>query len=183
MNTTPQYTGNSGALCNMLASAMRLVNCVLLQCSMAAVLLAAMVLTYGMSARYFLGISTEWQDEVAVFLLVGATFASSAWVQARRGHIGIEAIATYLGPRANHLRLTIADALSCAFCLFFAWKSWSLFLEAWHNGQTTTSSWGPPLAIPYFAMSTGMSLLALQILLQCHHRMSSTIPEVEKKLP
>jgi hypothetical protein len=32
--------------------------------------------------------------------------------------------------------------------------------------QTTSSSWAPPLSIPYFLMAFGMTLLALQIALQ-----------------
>lgn len=154
-------------------------NQILLQCSMVALLLSAIVLSYGMCARYFFAISTEWQDELAVFLLVGATFLSCSWVQARRGHIAIEAVAEYLTPRANQIRLVIADALSGAFCTFFAWKSWSLFIEAWSNGQTTTSSWGPPLSIPYFAMAAGMTLLSLQLLLQLASNLSPRLCGVE----
>ena len=53
-----------------------------------------------------------------------------------------------------------------AFCVFFGWKSWTLFHEAWVDSQTTSSTWGPPLAIPYGLMSTGMTLLCLQLIVQ-----------------
>lgn len=152
------------------------INRLLLQACMAALLAAALVLSYGMTARYFLAISTEWQDEAAVFLLVSATFLSCAWVQKQRGHIGIEALADLLGPAANRVRLILADGASMLFCAFFAWKSWALFHEAWSNGQTTTSSWGPPLSIPYAAMATGMTLLALQLLLQLATGLSAAPP-------
>jgi TRAP-type C4-dicarboxylate transport system permease small subunit len=66
----------------------------------------------------------------------------------------------------NRARLLIIDICSAMFCTFFAWKSWTLWYEAWAEGQTTSSSWAPPLWIPYSLMAAGMSLLALQIALQ-----------------
>ena len=72
-----------------------------------------------------------------------------------------------LGERLNRVRLLLVDLVSFAFCVFFAWKSWTLWHEAWVDKQTTSSSWGPPLSIPYGLMATGMTLLSLQLLLQC----------------
>jgi TRAP-type C4-dicarboxylate transport system permease small subunit len=135
--------------------------------SMLALLAACLVLSASVFLRYFLKVPTDWQDEVSVFLLVGATFMSAAQIQSRRGHIGIEAVASLLPPALNALRQRLCDFASLAFCAFFTWKSWTLWLEAWNEGQTTSSSWSPPLAIPYGLMSVGVTLLTLQLLLQC----------------
>ena len=67
---------------------------------MVALLVAALVLTYSVFSRYLFKAATDWQDEIAVFCIVGAVFLAGAWVQAQRGHIGIEAIASIL-PRAR----------------------------------------------------------------------------------
>lgn len=127
---------------------------------------ACLVLSYSVVIRYVLHEPTEWQDEMAVFLIIGATFLSAAGVQAKRGHVAIEALTGFLSPAANRVRLILADTISLAFCLFFAWKSWSLDHEAWVDGQVSQSTWGPPLWIPYTLMSVGMSLLCLQFMLQ-----------------
>ncbi len=139
---------------------------------MIAVALAACILSYSVAARYFFKVPTEWQDETAVFLLVGATFFSSAYVQQFRGHVGIEAVTGLLSPRVNHVRMIFVDALGFLFCAFFAWKSWTLCLEAFHEGQTSNSTWGPKLWIPYSLMSFGMTLLSLQLLLECASRIA-----------
>jgi TRAP-type C4-dicarboxylate transport system permease small subunit len=57
-----------------------------------ALIAAGLVLTCSVIVRYFLKISADWQDEMSVFLIVGAVFISSAAVQALRGHVAIEAI-------------------------------------------------------------------------------------------
>ena len=128
-----------------------------------ALVVASCVLTYSVVLRYFSPQPTDWQDEFSVFLLIGVTFLSAAWVHSQRGHIGIEALAAILPPRANRIRVLIIDILSALFCAFFAWKSWTLLREAWVEGQTSNSSFAPPMWIPYSLMSVGMTLLTLQL--------------------
>ena len=132
--------------------------------------IASIVLTYSVFSRYFFHFSTDWQDELSVFLIVGAVFMSSAAIQARRGHVGIEAIVGLLPRGVNRVRQLAVDFASFAFCAFFAWKSWTLLHEAWVEGYVSSSSWSPPLWIPYLTMALGMSLLTLQILLQLVRR-------------
>ncbi|MEA2952127.1 MAG: hypothetical protein QOD40_1670 [Alphaproteobacteria bacterium] len=134
--------------------------------SSVALVAAAFVLTYSVVTRYFLKYSSDWQDEMSVFLIVGAIFMSSAAVQAERGHVGIEALASILPPHVNYVRQIMVDFASFLFCTFFAWKSWILLEEAWVDGFRSGSTWGPPLWIPYSLMMTGMILLSIQLLLQ-----------------
>lgn len=152
-----------------LAPAARLlafVNLWIVRAGSVALLASALILTYSVVSRYFFKAATDWQDEAAVFCIVGAIFTASASVQSYRGHIGIELLASFLSPRANRVRAILVDMASFAFCVFFAWKSWTLLHEAYVDNQTTTSSWAPPLWIPYGLMALGITLLALQIALQ-----------------
>lgn len=131
-----------------------------------AMIAACLVLSYSVLTRELFQMPNYWQDEAAVFLLVGTAFMTSAWVQQQRGHIGIEAFVSLLSPLANRVRLWLVDVASFAFCTFFAWKSWTLTYEAWDDGQVSNSMWSPPLDIPYGLMALGMTLLCVQILLQ-----------------
>jgi TRAP-type C4-dicarboxylate transport system permease small subunit len=131
-----------------------------------AMVAACIVLSYSVIGRELFQMPNYWQDEAAVFLLVGTAFMTSAWVQQQRGHIGIEAFVSLLSPVANRIRLWLVDVASFAFCSFFAWKSWTLAYEAWDEGQVSNSMWSPPLDIPYGLMALGMTLLCVQILLQ-----------------
>lgn len=149
-----------------LARLLLLINRAMLAVGTAALLVASLILTSSVFTRYFLHSSTDWQDEAAVFCLVGATFLCGAFVQSLRGHVGIEALAGVLPEWLNRIRQVLVDLMCMLFCLFFAWKSWALFHEAWVDGQTTSSSWAPPLWIPYGLMSVGMSLLTMQLMLQ-----------------
>src|SRR4051812_1180945 len=131
-----------------------------------ALLAASCVLTYSVIVRYFLHISTDWQDEMSVFLIIGAVFMSSAAIQARRGHVAIEAITSILPPGVNRVRAYAVDIASFAFCGFFAWKSWVLLHEAIVKTYHSGSPWAPPLWVPYSLMTAGMALLTIQLLFQ-----------------
>ncbi|MDB5612024.1 MAG: putative TRAP-type C4-dicarboxylate transport system, DctQ subunit [Bradyrhizobium sp.] len=157
-------TGN--ALVASLARALALVNIVIVVLAALALIAACAVLSYSVLGRALFQAANYWQDEAAVFLLVGATFMTAAYVQQQRGHIGIEAFVGLLSPLANRIRLWLVDVASFLFCSFFAWKSWTLTYEAWTDGQVSNSMWSPPLAIPYGLMACGMTLLCAQILLQ-----------------
>ena len=90
-------------------------NRVLAVLSAIAVATAGCVLTWEVIGRYFLSIPSDWQDELSTFLLIGATFGSAAWTQARRGHVGIDALAQILPARVDRARRLLADACSLLF--------------------------------------------------------------------
>ena len=142
------------------------INQVIVIVASVALVAAACVLTYSVASRYFLHFSTDWQDELSVFLIVGAVFMSAAAIQERRGHVAIEAVVGLLPPRVNAVRQWVVDVASLVFCGYFAWKSWTLLAEAWVEDYHSASTWGPPLWIPYSLMTVGMTLLSLQLLLQ-----------------
>lgn len=158
----PRAPGVLGAAQRTLA----IVNKIIMVFASVALVAASLILSYSVLVRYYFKAPTYWQDEASVFLLVGATFFTAAYVQSRRGHVAIDALVGFLSPRGNRIRLMLVDLASLLFCAFFSWKSWTLFHEAWSEGQVTSSTWGPPLWIPYSIMAAGMTLLCIQIALQ-----------------
>jgi TRAP-type C4-dicarboxylate transport system permease small subunit len=157
-------TGNP--LVAALERALDLCNRVIVILAGIALVAACAILSYSVLGRALFKSPNYWQDEAAVFLLVGATFMTSAYVQSRRGHVSIEAFVGLMSPFVNRIRLWLVDLASFAFCAFFTWKSWTLAHEAYVDGQVSNSMWSPPLAIPYSLMALGMSLLCIQLLLQ-----------------
>jgi TRAP-type C4-dicarboxylate transport system permease small subunit len=154
------------ALVAALGRTLGLCNNIIVVLAAIALVAACIILSYSVLGRALFHSPNYWQDEAAVFLLVGATFMTAAYVQGQRGHIGIEAFVGLLSPLANRIRLWLVDVASLLFCAFFAWKSWTLAHEAYVDGQVSNSMWSPPLAIPYVLMALGMTLLCVQILLQ-----------------
>jgi TRAP-type C4-dicarboxylate transport system permease small subunit len=160
----PVITGNP--LVVALVRLLDLCNRVIVVMAGIALVAACAILSYSVLGRALFHSPNYWQDEAAVFLLVGVSFLTAAYVQSQRGHVSIEAFVGLMSPRVNRIRLWLVDLASLVFCLFFTWKSWTLAHEAYVDGQVSNSMWSPPLAIPYSLMALGMSLLCVQLVLQ-----------------
>src|SRR5246127_4411284 len=92
-------------------------NNIIVICAALALIAACAVLTHSVLGRALFQSPNYWQDEAAVFLLVGATFMTAAYVQSQRGHVAIEAFVSLLSPLANRIRIWLVDL---ATLLFFA---------------------------------------------------------------
>ena len=144
---------------------------------MIALLVASLVLTYSVFSRYLFKAATDWQDEVAVFCIVGAVFLAARGCRRSAATSASRRSSSILPPRVNRVRVVVVDLMTLAFCAFFAWKSWTLFHEAWVDKMTTSSTFSPPLTIPYGLMAAGMTLLVVQLAAADRRGISSGAPE------
>lgn len=151
----------------MLSRFIRCVAWVSRACGVVAALLvgaAIVVVCQMVLLRYFLQSSTIWQTEFVVFALVGATFIGCPYVLLRRGHVNVDLLPIYLGPRGRLALALVAGAGGLLFSLVLAWTGFELFHEALVKGWTTETIWKLPLWIPYSAIPLGIGLMALQYL-------------------
>jgi len=131
----------------------------------AALLLAAVVVVCQLVVvRYALRESAIWQHEFVTFALVGATLIGSPYVLLTRGHVNVDLLPLYLGPRGRLALALLASGLSLAFCLTIAVTGFFWWHEAWAGGWHGDTVWAPPLWIPRLALPVGVGLLSLQYL-------------------
>ena len=134
--------------------------------SAGAILLSSLILTYEVVMRYFLKIPTIWEVETAVYLGILATFLGAAYGLKDGAHISIDLVTRTLPVRVQRKIEAVTSFLSLLFCLYVSYKGWELFWEAYSKGWKSDSLWGPPLAIPYFFLPLGLTLLSLQFIIQ-----------------
>ena len=127
-----------------------------------AIVLASLILTYQVVMRYFLKIPTIWEIEAAIYLGIFATFMGAAYGLKEKAHIEIDLVTRALPPRIQSGLYRITAFTSFIFCILLSWKGWEFWWEAFSRGWKSDSLWGPPLAIPYFFLPMGMTLLSLQ---------------------
>jgi TRAP-type C4-dicarboxylate transport system permease small subunit len=126
------------------------------------VVLAVVVICDMVIERYIFNLTTIWQLDVVTYSVIAMTFIGGAYVLMTRGHVNVDVLPIYLGPRARYWMAIFSNLLALAFCLVlfilctrFWWQSWT---NDWHSDTV----WRAPLWVPYFSMPVGLGLLVLQ---------------------
>ena len=123
---------------------------------------AALIVTEGVIVRKLLGISTIWQIEASVFLLIFVVFGGAAFVQKNEHHLNVDLVVIHLSPKTREITLIVVSIISCILAAILAWYAWPMWWEAVVGNEHSESLWGPPLWIPYLFLPLGMTLLFLQ---------------------
>ena len=123
---------------------------------------AALIVTEAVIVRKLLGISTIWQIEASVFLLIFTVFVGAPFVQKNEHHLNVDLVIIHLSPRIRELTLIIVSIISCLLTAILAWYAWPMWWETVANNEHSESLWGPPLWIPYLFLPLGMTLFFLQ---------------------
>lgn len=111
-------------------------------------------------------VPTVWQIELAIYLLMMATYVGAAYGLKHGAHIHIDIVTNLLPPRPREILSMVTTVMGFFITGVLAWYSWPMWWEAYEAGYHSESLWGPPLIFPYLLLPLGMSFLALQYLVQ-----------------
>ena len=123
---------------------------------------AALIVTEAVIVRKLLGISTIWQIEASVFLLIFTVFVGAPFVQKNEHHLNVDLVIIHLSPRTREITLVVVSFISCILTAILAWYAWPMWWETVVQNEHSESLWGPPLWIPFLFLPLGMTLLFLQ---------------------
>ena len=134
---------------------------------------AAIIVTEAVVVRKIFGVSTIWQIEASVFLLIFTVFAGAPFVQKNEHHLNVDLVIIHLSARTRELTLIIVSIISCLLAALLAWHAWPMWWESVVNNEHSESLWGPPLWIPYLFLPLGMTLLFLQYIIYIHRKITA----------
>ncbi|MCP4690281.1 MAG: TRAP transporter small permease [Desulfobacterales bacterium] len=134
---------------------------------------AALIVTEGVLVRKFLGISTIWQIEASVFLLILSVFVGAPLVQKNEHHLNVDLILIHLSARTREVILIVVSIFTCLLALLIAYYAWPMWWETVVTNEHSESLWGPPLWIPYLFLPVGMTLLFLQYIVHISKKISA----------
>ena len=114
--------------------------------------------------RYFFNVPTIWQIDVATYAIVAATFVGSPYVLMTRGHVNVEILPLYLGPRSRYWLALFTIVLSLSFCVVLFVLCTQYWYQAWSEGWHSNTVWRARLWISVFVDAVRSRVAGLAIL-------------------
>jgi TRAP-type C4-dicarboxylate transport system permease small subunit len=128
--------------------------------------LAVAVVCHMVFVRYVLNGNTIWQTDFVTYSLIAATFVGSPYVLMTRGHVNVDVLPHYLGPRKRYWLALWSTLMSLAFSAVMLVLTYQFWREAWDNRWVSDTMWRARLWIPYASMPIGLGLLTLQYVVE-----------------
>jgi TRAP-type C4-dicarboxylate transport system permease small subunit len=121
--------------------------------------------TAEVTLRYLFNRPLPGHLEATQLLIAPAVFLALSWVQARRGHVGMDLLHARLPPRWRGLVDCLTISIALLTFLVITWFSWRSTLSAWEVGDVTPTAnlptWWSKLAVP-----VGAALLCARLAMQ-----------------
>ncbi|MGP1678534.1 MAG: TRAP transporter small permease [Burkholderiales bacterium] len=130
----------------------------------ALIAISVIVVCHMVFVRYVLNQNTIWQTDFATYGLVAATFIGSPYVLMQRGHVNVDILPLFSGPRLRWWLALFAAGVTLFFCVTMTVLTVGLWHESWVNSWVSESMWRVRLWIPYSALPVGLGVLTLQCL-------------------
>jgi TRAP-type C4-dicarboxylate transport system permease small subunit len=124
--------------------------------------IAVLVICDMVVERYFFNLTTIWQIDAVTYCIVGATFVSSPYVLMTRGHVNVDILPLYLGPRGRYALAMFTMLIALAFCVAIFILCTLYWFEAYTDMWRSHTVWRARMWIPYLSMPVGLGLLILQ---------------------
>jgi TRAP-type C4-dicarboxylate transport system permease small subunit len=129
-------------------------------------ILCAGFITLDVLFRNFGGFSSSATTEITSYMLAFGIAWGLAYALAARAHIRVDVLVNKLPIVWRQYLHTLALAVLTALSLFLAWCAWTLVEESVFFQATDTSVLAIPLVIPQGLWAVGITMLALQAVLQ-----------------
>lgn len=132
--------------------------------ALAGVLVFCMMLSvcYDVVVRYFFNAPTIWADEISSIFLLFTPFFAGAWILKNDGHVKMDLVLNYLGPRPRlwlGIFASIIIALVClAFVIYGVKTTWGMYEMGYRTDTTLRMAKWPILAV----IPLGFFLLLVQ---------------------
>jgi TRAP-type C4-dicarboxylate transport system permease small subunit len=122
----------------------------------------ALIIPWGIFARYVLGSGSSWPEPVAILLMVVFTFFGAAASYRAGAHMAVNMATDRMPPALRQGAAILVQILMAVVCLFMAIKGWKLCANTWN--QFLGEMPGLRVGVSYLPIPVGGVLTLLFVL-------------------
>lgn len=112
--------------------------------------------------RYVFNRPTIWSMEITQFILCALIAFGGAYTLRTGGHVNVDILYHRLGVRTRAIINSFTYLILFFFLVMLIWKSWDVAVRSFKWGETSSSSFNPPIWPVKFFIPLGGFLLLLQ---------------------
>lgn len=131
----------------------------------AILLVAATIVITWMVFKRGIGLQNSWELEIAIELMISATFLASPYTLITGGHVKMDLLDNLLSGSAAYWMALLPKILACAVCFYLGYAGLEMTIHAYISGERALGVWQPLVWPKYSTVAIGMFLTAFQYVL------------------
>ncbi|WP_165223189.1 TRAP transporter small permease subunit [Affinirhizobium pseudoryzae] len=120
------------------------------------------VMLFAVISRYVFNSPSSWAMETATLIFGPYFLLAGPHLLHERGHVSLDLVQHAAGPRVRRLLELLNYPIIIAFCVILLLYAIPFALQAWQYGETSYSSWNPPIWPVKLFIPLSLVLLGLQ---------------------
>lgn len=145
-----------------------------------------LMVSYSVLGRKFFGLSGAWAVELSEYIMLYLTFLVAPWVLKQDGHVRVDVLLNFLGPRLRFFADAITTTVATVVCVVLFWFSLGVTVESYQRGVTLMKILQVPEYLLLAVIPLGSLLLSLRLVCRLLQRFAGEReeePGSETQLP
>lgn len=137
-------------------------NRVVFQAASLLIFLIVPAMLFAVISRYVFNAPSSWAMELATLVFGPFFLLAGPYLLHMRGHVSLDLVQHAVGPGVRRILEIFNYPVIIAFCVILLFYALPFAQQSWEYGETSYSSWNPPIWPVTFFIPAALVLLGLQ---------------------
>ncbi|PKR55963.1 TRAP transporter permease DctQ [Thalassospira marina] len=124
------------------------------------------VMLFAVVSRYIFNAPSSWAMELATLVFGPYFLLAGPYLLHEHGHVNLDLVQHAVSPNVRRVLEIVNYPVIIAFCVILLFYAVPFAEQAWQYGETSYSSWNPPIWPVKFFIPLALVLLGLQALVE-----------------
>lgn len=120
------------------------------------------VMLFAIVSRYVFNSPSDWAMELATLIFGPYFLLAGPHLLHTHGHVNLDLVQRAVGPGVRRVLAIVNYPIIIAFCAILLFYAVPFAMQSWQYGETSYSSWNPPIWPVKFFIPIALVLLGLQ---------------------